>query len=100
MKFRIKSNQSVGNAVVKNLEAHGYNSMGDPLKKEDEDSIDVEIRNDSSAILISVLNDLSNSIKELTSATINQKPPIVINLITSSDEDLKKFATIFTQGIK
>ena len=40
MKFRIKSNQSVGNAVVKNLEAHGYNSMGDPLKKEDEDSID------------------------------------------------------------
>lgn len=49
---------------------------------------------------IGVLSDLSNSIRDLATATVNKRPPIVLNLIANNDEDLKKFATIFAQEIK
>ena len=50
--------------------------------------------------MMSVISDLSNSIKQLAVATASQRPPVIVNLISSSDEDLNKFATIFAQGIK
>ena len=50
--------------------------------------------------MITVISDLSNSIKQLAVATASQRSPMVVNLISSSDEDLNKFATIFAQGIK
>lgn len=50
--------------------------------------------------IISTMNNLSNAIHDLAAATVSQRPPVVVNLIASNDEDLKKFATIFAQGIK
>ena len=50
--------------------------------------------------VIGVISDLSDAIKDLAVATASQKQPIVVNLIATNDDDLKKFATIFAQGIK
>lgn len=98
MNFKVKSNQSIGNAVVNDMRSHGYS-----LEKEDDDvciGLPDGDSTDGDAALISALNSLSNSIKELAIATVSQKQPIVVNLIASNDDDLKKFATIFAQGIK
>ena len=89
MKFKLHPNQSIGNAVVRDEKAEEaemqFNIAGD-------DQINIA--------MLDVLSNLSDSIKELAIATANQKQPIVVNLIASSDEDLKKFATIFAQEIK
>lgn len=50
--------------------------------------------------VIVAFENLSNSIKELAVATATQKPPVVINLIGNNDEDIKRFATIFKEGLK
>lgn len=50
--------------------------------------------------IIGAISDLSGAIKDLAVATASQRPPVVLNLVASNDEDLKKFATIFAQGIK
>lgn len=94
MKFKLSSNQSIGNAVVRDEQA----------ESEDAAAVQFEFNGNNDcgfddAIFIA-LENLSNSIRELAIATTAQKPPIVVNLIASNDEDLKKFATIFSQGIK
>ena len=50
--------------------------------------------------ILAVLSNLSNSIKDLAAATAAQRPPVVLNVIASNDDDLQKFATIFAQEIK
>ena len=91
MQNRIRRNQSIGNAVVRDTFATEFKLDGEegkiPNDYNDED-------------LIKAICDLSNSIKDLAMAAANQKPPIIINLIANNDDDLQKFATIFAQGIK
>lgn len=89
MKFRLHSNQSLGNAVVREEAAEAA-----------EMEFDLGTDIGFNTALVSVLSDLSSSIKDLATATAMQKQPIVINLIANNETDLKKFATIFAQGIK
>lgn len=50
--------------------------------------------------LLGVVSNLSSAIRDLAVATASQRPPVVLNLIANNDDDLKKFATIFAQGIE
>lgn len=50
--------------------------------------------------LLGVVSDLSGAIRDLAAATASQRPPIVLNVMANNDDDLKKFATVFAQGIK
>lgn len=89
MKFRLHSNQSLGNAVAR-----------DEAVEAAEMELDLGTNIGFNTALVSVLSDLSSSIKDLATATAMQKQPIVVNLIANNETDLKKFATIFAQGIK
>ena len=89
MKFRLHNNQSLGNAVVR-----------DQIAEATEMELDLGTDIGFNTALISALFDLSSSIKDLATATAMQKQPVIINLIANNETDLKKFATIFAQGIK
>lgn len=92
MKNKISRNQSIGSAAAFDELAESPIEIED--KKEDDALAAI------CEIIVSALNNLSNSIEKLATATTNQKPPIVINLIANNDEDLNKFSTIFKQEIK
>jgi len=82
------------------LDSHAMNYEREKLKETEQMREEFEIDERRFQAFIGVMTDLSNSIKELASATANRRPPVVMNLIASNDEDLKKFATIFAQEIK